>query len=69
MHHLILYISNLVSKSKIFSGYFFQVILRVKRPSNHIKVHLTPEKRPATANPSNKVKWRDDFDHYDNDSK
>ena len=29
------------------------------------KVNVETEKRPATAT---KVKWRDDFEHYDNDS-
>ena len=32
-------------------------------------MNITSEKRPTTANSTNKVKWRDDFEHYDNDSK
>jgi len=45
---------------------FLKVIIRVKRPENHTKINETIEKRTIT---TNKVKWRDDFEHYDNDSK
>lgn len=40
----------------------------MQRSSNQTKVTEEKEKRPATAN-TNKVKWRDDFETYDNDSK
>ncbi|CAF2408670.1 unnamed protein product [Rotaria sp. Silwood2] len=46
----------------------YPVILRVQRPSNHTKISETIEKRPTTANTTSKVKWRDDFEHYDNDT-
>ena len=43
----------------------YPVILRVQRPSPTAKVNITKEKTSST----NKVKWRDDFEHYDNESK
>ncbi|CAF2220155.1 unnamed protein product [Rotaria magnacalcarata] len=46
----------------------YPVILRVQRPSHHTKVNETSEKRPPTVNTTNKVKWQDDFEHYDNDT-
>ncbi|CAF0880745.1 unnamed protein product [Rotaria sordida] len=46
----------------------YPVILRVQRPLSHTKVNETPEKRPTTANTTSRVKWRDDFEHYDNDT-
>ncbi|CAF4830741.1 unnamed protein product [Rotaria sp. Silwood1] len=46
----------------------YPVILRVQRPSNHTKINETIEKRPTTANTTSRVKWRDDFEHYDNDT-
>ena len=43
----------------------YPVILRVQRPSPTARVSVTKEKTSST----NKVKWRDDFEHYDNESK
>ena len=43
----------------------YPVILRVQRPSATAKVNIAKEKSSST----NKVKWRDDFEHYDNESK
>jgi hypothetical protein len=72
MHHLIQYLKKKrIQKSKniFFFLFFLKVILRVQRPSNHTKVNVTTEKRSTITNTTNKVKWRDDFEHYDNDSK
>ena len=44
------------------------MILRVQRPSQSTRVNITNEKSSIPPNPTNKVKWRDDFEHYDNDS-
>ncbi|CAF4749247.1 unnamed protein product [Rotaria sp. Silwood1] len=46
----------------------YPVILRVQRPIHSTKIDILTDKRATTANSSNKVKWRDDFDHYDNDT-
>ncbi|CAF1339947.1 unnamed protein product [Adineta steineri] len=45
----------------------YPVILRVQRPLRSTKVNIVAEKHslPTTVN---KVKWRDDFEHYDNDT-
>jgi hypothetical protein len=66
MHHLIQYFEKIQKLKIFFFDFFFKVIIRVKRPENHTKVNETIEKRTIT---TNKVKWRDDFEHYDNDSK
>ncbi|CAF0974888.1 unnamed protein product [Rotaria sordida] len=46
----------------------YPVILRVQRPIHATKIDILTEKRLTTINSSNKVKWRDDFEHYDNDT-
>ena len=33
------------------------------------KINVIKEKRSSTTNSINNVKWRDNFEHYDNDSK
>ncbi|CAF3292025.1 unnamed protein product [Rotaria sp. Silwood2] len=46
----------------------YPVILRVQRPIHATKIDILTEKRSMTTNSPNKVKWRDDFEHYDNDT-
>ncbi|CAF0727622.1 unnamed protein product [Adineta steineri] len=46
----------------------YPVILRVQRPLNHTQANSTIENRPIAVTTPSKVKWRDDFEHYDNDT-
>ncbi|CAF2028355.1 unnamed protein product [Rotaria magnacalcarata] len=46
----------------------YPVIIRVQRPLNSTKISVLTEKQLTTINSTTKVKWRDDFDHYDNDT-
>ncbi|CAF0965649.1 unnamed protein product [Adineta ricciae] len=47
----------------------YPVILRIQRPSNGTKVNVITENRSMVPNTTpSKVKWQDDFDHYDNDT-
>ncbi|UJR14234.1 hypothetical protein I4U23_001225 [Adineta vaga] len=48
----------------------YPVILRVQRSTRLPKVKVIKEKRlvSGTTATTNKVKWRDDFEHYDNDT-
>ena len=60
--------SNFLDKDEMTNA-FVQVILRVQRPIQTAQVNISNEKRSPTVHPPSKVKWRDDFEHYDNDSK
>jgi len=44
-------------------------MLRIQRPIHPTKINIVTEKQPPITTTTNKVKWRDGFEHYDNDSK
>ncbi|UJR32927.1 hypothetical protein I4U23_020388 [Adineta vaga] len=46
----------------------YPVILRIQRPAKETRINGTTENRSITTNTPSKVKWRDEFDHYDNDT-
>ncbi|CAF1006936.1 unnamed protein product [Adineta ricciae] len=46
----------------------YPVILRVQRSTRPTKVKVIKEKRTVHSTTTGKVKWRDDFEHYDNDT-
>ncbi|CAF0865072.1 unnamed protein product [Adineta ricciae] len=46
----------------------YPVILRVQRSTRPTKVKVIKEKRAIQGTTTSKVKWRDDFEHYDNDT-